>query len=62
MNQDALDRVRPGKMSKEEKRDYAIAKKNEETTTVLNDPAQTKKISQQFRDHVAKERKRLGLD
>ena len=62
MSTDALDRIGGRKkFSKEERREYAIRKQEEETRSVLTDPAKTKKISQQFRDHVARERKRLGL-
>ena len=63
MSEDALDRVGVGRkrLSKAEKIEYAINKQEEEIRSVLNDPAQTKKISKQFKDHVAKERKRLGL-
>lgn len=61
MAYDALDRVSSKQWSKEQKRDYAISKKEDETKMVLNDPAQVKKTSQQFKDHVEREIKRLGL-
>lgn len=63
MSEDALDRAGGGRktFSKADKMEYAIKKQEEETRSVLSDPEQTKKISQQFKEHVAKERKRLGL-
>jgi hypothetical protein len=63
MSEDALDRVTGGRktFSKADKRDYAIQKQEEETRSVLNDPAKVKQTSQQYKDHIAKERKRLGL-
>lgn len=61
---DSLDRTVGSrrKFSNKDKIEYAINKQEEEFKSVLNDPRQTKKISQQFKDHVAKERKRLGLN
>ncbi len=58
---DPLDRIASGKMSKEQKREYAARKKDEEEKNAMTDRATVNKTSKEFRDHVEKERRRLGL-
>lgn len=63
MSSDALDRVYGGhKFSKKEKQEWAVKKSEEEIGQALKDPKIVSKGSMAFRDHVEKERKRLGLD
>lgn len=58
---DALDRIAPRKMSKEQKQEYAIKKKEEEEKSLLGNKQIVQKTSKAFRDHVESERIRLGL-
>ena len=58
---DALDRPRPTKFGKKEKREYAIKKKEQEESKVFTDPKVIKQTSSLFRQHIERERKRLGL-
>jgi hypothetical protein len=59
---DALDKVAGRKMGKEQKVEYAKIKREEEEKSAVTDRATIDKTSQAFRDKVAADRKRLGLD
>ena len=57
---DALDRVFR-KFGKKEKIEYAQKKREEELYKALHDDRTVKQTSKKFRDHIERERRRLGL-
>ena len=61
MSQDALDKVGGGKFSKKDRQEYAKKMIAAEETKALTDKKTVQATAKKYQEHIAAERKRLGL-